>query len=57
MIRIKYTSWDSVTNSEFIKDYFKKLDIFIGSEYNSKTIYPHQDLIFNAFELCFFDKD
>ena len=56
MIRIKDTSWDSVINSEYAKDYFKELEKFVDSEYiPPKKTYPHQDLIFNAFELCPFD--
>jgi uracil-DNA glycosylase len=50
-------SWKDVLASEFEKDYFKKLTDFVRSEYLSgKTIYPEPKNIFNAFNLCPFDK-
>jgi len=46
-------SWKDVLNSEFEKDYFKKLTDFVRAEYLSgKTIYPEAKNIFNAFNLC-----
>ena len=46
-------SWKDVLNTEFEKDYFKKLTDFVRSEYMSgKTIYPEPKNIFNAFNLC-----
>lgn len=46
-------SWKDVLNSEFEKDYFKKLTEFVRAEYLSgKTIYPEAKNIFNAFNLC-----
>ena len=50
-------SWKAVLNSEFEKDYFKKLTEFVRDEYLSgKTVYPAPKNIFNAFNLCPFDK-
>jgi len=50
-------SWKNVLNTEFEKDYFKKLTDFVRGEYLSgKTIYPEPKNIFNAFNLCPFDK-
>lgn len=50
-------SWKAALNSEFEKDYFKKLTEFVRSEYLSgKTIYPEAKNIFNAFNLCPLDK-
>jgi uracil-DNA glycosylase len=50
-------SWKDVLKSEFEKDYFKKLTDFVRREYLSgKTIYPEPKNIFNAFNLCPFDK-
>ena len=50
-------SWKDVLNTEFEKDYFKKLTDFVRSEYMSgKTIYPEPKNIFNAFNLCPLDK-
>lgn len=50
-------SWKAALNSEFEKDYFKKLTEFVRGEYLSgKTIYPEAKNIFNAFNLCPLDK-
>jgi uracil-DNA glycosylase len=49
-------SWKSRLNSEFEKDYFNRLSEFVKEEYRTKTIYPPGTLIFNAFNLCPFDK-
>ncbi len=43
--------WDDVLEEEFQKDYFKDIMEFVNSEYESKTIYPPYDEIFNAFRL------
>ena len=43
--------WDNVLKDEFEKDYFIKIKKFIDSEYETKTIYPPYDEIFNAFKL------
>jgi uracil-DNA glycosylase len=49
-------SWKIRLKDEFQKDYFLKLTAFIKEEYKTKTIYPPGSLIFNAFNLCPFDK-
>ena len=50
-------SWKDVLGDEFEKDYFKNLTEFVRGEYLSgKTIYPAPKNIFNAFNLCPFDK-
>ncbi len=49
-------SWKSELLQEFQKDYFKKLIAFIKEEYRTRTIYPSGKHIFNAFDLCPFDK-
>jgi uracil-DNA glycosylase len=49
-------SWKSRISSEFEKNYFIKLAEFIKEEYRVNTIYPPGSLIFNAFNLCPFDK-
>ena len=49
-------SWKKVLQTEFEKEYFEKLVSFVRQEYNSKTIYPKAAKIFNAFNLCPFDK-
>ncbi|MDQ1296812.1 MAG: uracil-DNA glycosylase [Bacteroidota bacterium] len=49
-------SWKSRLEDEFNKEYFLKLSDFVKEEYKTKTIYPPGSLIFNAFNLCPFDK-
>lgn len=43
--------WDLALKEEFEKDYFLKIKDFINKEYETKTIYPPYDDIFNAFKL------
>lgn len=43
--------WDDVLGDEFQKDYFKDIMEFVNSEYESKTVYPPYDEIFNAFRM------
>ncbi|AMD18447.1 uracil-DNA glycosylase [Methanobrevibacter sp. YE315] len=43
--------WDLALEEEFQKDYFKGIMDFINGEYDSKTIYPPYEDIFNAFKL------
>jgi len=49
-------SWKQRLTKEFDKDYFIKLTDFVRDEYKSTTVYPPGKLIFNAFNLCPFDK-
>jgi uracil-DNA glycosylase len=49
-------SWKRHLSGEFEKDYFIKLTDFVRSEYSQHTIFPPGKLIFNAFNLCPFDK-
>jgi uracil-DNA glycosylase len=49
-------AWKSKLEEEFEKEYFIALSEFIKGEYRSKTIYPPGGQIFNAFNLCPFDK-
>jgi uracil-DNA glycosylase len=49
-------SWKIRISQEFEKSYFQKLTGFIKEEYRTNTIYPPGNLIFNAFNLCPFDK-
>ncbi len=43
--------WDEKLADEFKKDYFLNIMEFVDGEYESKTIYPPYDEIFNAFKL------
>lgn len=49
-------SWKAHLEPEFGKDYFRTLTEFVRHEYSEQTIYPPGKLIFNAFNLCPFDK-
>ncbi len=44
--------WDLILKTEFNKHYFKELLRFINIEYNTKTIFPKKEDIFNAFKYC-----
>ena len=44
-------TWDSVLSEEFEKDYFLRIKSFIDEEYQTKTVYPPYEEIFNAFKL------
>lgn len=48
-------SWDSLLSEEYKKDYFKNLMDFIKEEYKTKTIYPKQTEVFNAFRYTDYD--
>jgi uracil-DNA glycosylase len=50
------TTWKSKLKEEFEKEYFTKLSEFVRDEYKKNTIYPPGSLVFNAFNLCPFDK-
>ncbi len=41
--------WDSVLKDELVEDYFIKLLNLVEVEYKTKTVYPKQSEIFNAF--------
>lgn len=49
-------SWKHRLSNEFEKEYFEKLTAFVRQEYATTTIYPPAKLIFNAFDLCPFNK-
>ena len=49
-------SWKARLEPEFEKDYFHTLTDFVREEYSHYPIYPPGKLIFNAFNLCPFDK-
>lgn len=54
-IRI-HDSWRAVLSSEFAQPYFGELSAFVRGEYQNATVYPPPKLVFNAFDLCPFDK-
>ncbi|MBK7132553.1 MAG: uracil-DNA glycosylase [Bacteroidales bacterium] len=49
-------SWKEKLGNEFESDYFIKLAEFVKQEYQAGTVYPPGSLIFNAFNLCPFEK-
>lgn len=49
-------SWKAVLADEFEKPYFSLLTSFVRKEYQTKQVFPPASLIFNAFNLCPFDK-
>ena len=49
-------SWKRALAEEFEKDYFLRLTAFVRQEYQTTTVYPPGRLIFNAFNLCPYEK-
>ena len=50
---IKITkNWLEILNEEFSKPYFKDIQTFLQNEYQSHTIYPAMENIFNALNYC-----
>ena len=49
-------SWDSILEDQWQKAYFIKLQSFLILEEKKYTIYPKKGKIFNAFNLCSFQK-
>ena len=49
-------SWKAHLAAEFEKPYFSQLTNFVRHEYQTSICYPPGKLIFNAFNLCPFDK-
>jgi uracil-DNA glycosylase len=43
--------WQEIIGDEFDKPYYQKLRAFLITEYNTQTIYPEKQDIFNAFRL------
>ena len=53
MIKIG-NDWDSILESEFKKEYFRKLQTFLEAEYATQTIYPPKEDVFNALKYSSF---
>lgn len=43
-------NWDTILGDEFKKSYFNTLSNFLSEEYLTKTIFPSENNIFNAFK-------
>jgi len=49
-------SWKERLGEEFDKEYFARLSGFVKEEYRTRTVFPPGSLIFNAFNLCPFNR-
>ena len=49
-------SWREKLKGEMDEDYYRELVEKVRGEYKNETCYPPEDKIFNAFNLCPFDK-
>lgn len=47
--------WDIILEEEYKKEYFKKLGIFVKSEYKNKTIFPPYENVFDALRFTDYD--
>ena len=57
MVSVKIEpSWGEALGGEFAKPYFEQLTTAVKQEYRHNVCYPPGQLIFNAFNLCPFDK-
>ncbi len=45
-------NWKTIIKEEQQKEYYKELQNFINTQYNTTTVYPKKENIFKAFELC-----
>lgn len=50
-MKLLNNDWDEVLNSEFEKEYYQKLRLFLDNEYKTKTIYPLPQYIYAALKL------
>lgn len=48
--------WDVILSDEFSKDYFRKLGIFVKSEYKRHICYPKYSDVFNALRFTDYDQ-
>ena len=48
--------WREKLREEFEKDYFTALTAFVREEYRTRQVFPPGNKIFNAFDLCPFDR-
>lgn len=55
MKEILKNDWKIYLNDEFEKDYYKRLRAILKKEYETKTVYPAMENIFNALHLTSFE--
>ena len=48
--------WDEILSEEMKKEYFKKLGIFIKTEYKNKVIFPPYENVFDALRFTDYDE-
>jgi uracil-DNA glycosylase len=48
-------SWKRVLKDEFEKEYFQTLSSAINTKYLSNSVFPPQELVFSALQLCSFE--
>jgi uracil-DNA glycosylase len=48
-------NWKTIIAQEQQKEYYQKLQNFIDTQYEITTVYPKQENIFKAFELCTYE--
>lgn len=48
--------WKELFNKEKNKKYFKELDNFVHEERKNHTVFPEKDRVFEAFNLCSYEK-
>lgn len=51
-----HPSWKALLQGEFEQDYFARLVAFVKQAYATQRVYPPAKYIFNAFDLCPFEK-
>ncbi len=51
-----HSSWSEVLTNEFNSKYFEELTRFVKNKYKDTIVYPPPSKIFEAFNLCPFDK-
>lgn len=49
-MELQNTDWSMILRDEFEKSYYRNLMEFLRNEYETKTIYPEKQDIFNAFQ-------
>ena len=50
------TDWKDLLKEEFSKKYFSDLERFVLREYREQTIFPKLDLVFDALNVCPYEK-
>ena len=54
MVRME-NKFKEIINEEMNKEYFKEIREYLDIAYRERIVYPPQELLFNAFELCNYD--